>query len=941
MSADDPMQAAHTAAEGGDEAPAEDAPVYYLIDGSGYIFRAYHAIPDSFRRADGTLVNAVHGFAAMLMKLLGEVQASHMAVVFDAARANFRNDIYPDYKANRDEPPADLVPQFALIREATRAFDIAQVEVEGYEADDLIATYCRQARERGARVVVVSSDKDLMQLVGGGVSLFDPMKNRAIGPAEVEEKFGVAPDRVVDVQALAGDSIDNVPGVPGIGIKTAAQLITQFGDLDTLLDRAGEIPQPKRRQNLLDHADAARLSRRLVALAADAPVPLRLDEMAVKPIDVETLTGFLAAQGFRTITARAREQFGGTGAAAAAPPAPDSAEAAPVVADYALVQDEDALALWIAEATEAGLVAVDTETTSLDAVRAELVGVSLATRPGRACYIPLGHGAPGGGLALEAADERPRQIPKERALALLKTLLEDDSVLKVAQNLKYDAVVLARHGIELAPADDTMLMSYALDGGRHGHGMDELARRHLDHETIAYSAVCGSGRQQITFDQVPLDKARDYAAEDADITLRLHGLFRRRLVTERMSTVYETLDRPLPAIVAAMERLGILVDRTVLARLSGAFAERLSALEAEVHGLAGTTFNLGSPKQLGEVLFDRLGLPGGKKGKAGAYSTDVGVLEPLAAQGHDVVARLLDWRQLAKLKSTYTDALIGEINPETGRVHTSYGLAGTNTGRLSSNDPNLQNIPIRTEEGRKIREAFVAAPGWRLVSVDYSQIELRLVAHIAGIEALKQAFRDGVDIHAKTAAEVFGVPLAEMTGELRRQAKAINFGIIYGISAFGLANQLGIAQAEAGAFIRTYLDRFGELKAWMDATKRAGHEKGFVTTLWGRKIHLPTIADKNPARRGFAERQAINAPIQGTAADIMKRAMIRVARALAASDLQARMLLQVHDELLFEAPEVEVAATKALARREMEAAAPLDIPLVADAGDGPTWAAAH
>ncbi len=915
---------------------SDDAPVYYLIDGSGYIFRAYHAIPDSFRRADGTLVNAVHGFAAMLMKLLGEVQASHMAVIFDAARVNFRNEIYPDYKANRDDPPEDLVPQFALIREATRAFNLAQVEVEGYEADDLIATYCRLARATGARVVVVSSDKDLMQLVGDGVSLLDPMKNRSIGPAEVAEKFGVAPDRVVDVQALAGDSIDNVPGVPGIGIKTAAQLITQFGDLDTLLDRAGEIPQPKRRQNLMEHAEAARLSRRLVALADDAPVPLGLDALAVQPIDVDALTGFLATQGFRTITQRAREQFGGNAPAPAPAPA-----GAPVAADYELVQDEDRLDAWIADATAAGIVAVDTETTSLNAMTARLVGVSLAIAPSRACYIPLAHDPAGGGLALEAGDARPRQIPMDRALARLKTLLEDDSVLKVAQNLKYDWLVLVRHGIRIAPADDTMLMSYALDGGRHGHGMDELARRHLDHETIPYSSVCGSGRQQITFDQVPLDKARDYAAEDADVTLRLHGLFRRRLVADRMTEVYETLDRPLPAIVAAMEQTGVKVDRAVLARLSGEFAERLAALEATVHELAGTPFNLGSPKQLGEVLFDRLGLPGGKKGKAGAYSTDVSVLEPLAAQGHDVVARLLDWRQLAKLKSTYTDALIGEIHPETGRVHTSYGLAATNTGRLSSTDPNLQNIPIRTEEGRKIREAFVAEDGWRLVSVDYSQIELRLVAHIAGIEALKQAFRDGVDIHAKTAAEVFGVPLAEMTGELRRQAKAINFGIIYGISAFGLANQLGIAQGEAAAFIKTYLARFGELKAWMDATKKAGHEKGFVTTLWGRKVHLPSIADKNPARRGFAERQAINAPIQGTAADIMKRAMIQVARALPRSGLQARMLLQVHDELLFEAPAAEVEETKALVRREMERAAPLDIPLVADAGDGPTWAAAH
>ncbi len=922
------------------ETGASSRRTYYLVDGSGYIFRAYHAIPDSFRRPDGVLVNAVHGFSAMLMKLLADVEAHHLVVVFDAARENFRNEIYPDYKANRDEPPPDLVPQFALIRDATRAFNIAQVEMEGYEADDLIATYCRQAREEGAQVVVVSSDKDLMQLVGDGVTLLDPMKNRTIDVPEVVEKFGVPPGQVVDVQALAGDSIDNVPGVPGIGVKTAAQLINDYGDLETLLSRAEEIKQPKRRQSLIDFADQARISKRLVALDDRVDTPLSLAEMAVQPTDVETLAKFLSDQGFRSIVARVRAQFGGAEAEdAAAEPDP----AAPVETQYALIQDEADLLPWVEEALERGVLAVDTETTSLDASTAALVGISLATAPGRACYIPVGHvGQAGDGtLDLSEGDARPHQIPLDRAIALLKPVLEDPSVLKIGQNLKYDWQVLARHGVRVDPIDDTMLLSYVLDGGAHGHGMDELARLHLDHETIHYSDLCGTGKNQITFDRVPLDKARDYAAEDADITLRLHGMLKPRLVAEHMVTVYETIERPLAAIIGEMETTGIKVDRDALVRLSTEFTERLGDLESEIHKLAGHGFNVGSPKQLGTVLFDEMGIQGGKKGKAGAYSTDSAVLEPLAAQGHDIAARVLDWRQLSKLRGTYTDALVDQINPRTGRVHTSFSLAATNTGRLSSNDPNLQNIPIRTEEGRKIRYAFVAEPGNKLISIDYSQIELRLVAHIAGVEALKQAFREGLDIHAMTASQVFGIPMDDMTAETRRRAKAINFGIIYGISAFGLANQLGIPQGEAGSFINAYLEKFGELKAWMDATKRQGRERGFVTTLYGRKCHLPTIKDPNPARRGFAERQAINAPIQGTAADIIKRAMVRIPRTLTKAGLSARMLLQVHDELVFEAPAAEAEATAETVKRTMEAAAHLDVPLVADAGIADTWAEAH
>ncbi len=925
---------------------------YYLIDGSGYIFRAFHALPMMTRRSDGTPVNAVFGFTGMLIRLLAELKADHLVVVFDAARRNYRNDIYPDYKANRVETPPELVPQFPLIRAAVAAFNVPCVEQEGYEADDLIATYCRLARERGERAVIVSSDKDLMQLIGNGTTMLDPIKNKPIDTAEVIEKFGVPPSQVVDVQALAGDGVDNVPGVPGIGIKTAAQLICDYGDLETLLARAPEIKQPKRRQSLIAFADQARISRRLVLLDEHAPVPLGLDELAVQPPDKATVLAFLRQQEFRSIAARIEAQFAGVEAIpvqAAAPGAisPDAPGDAPpaVTVSYELVQTEAALAAWMARANETGLVAVDTETDSLDAVTCRLVGVSLSTAPGDGCYIPLGHvGANGAGtLVLDAEGGPPPQIPLDRAIGLLRPMLEDPAVLKVGHNLKFDHAVLARHGIRVAPFDDTMLISYVLDGGSHGHGMDELADTHLGHATIKFVEVCGKGRDQITFDRVPLDKALAYAAEDADVTLRLHRALKPRLLAERMVTVYETIERPLPQIVGDMELCGIKVDRAALERLSAEFAQGLERLEGEIHELAGRRFNVGSPKQLGEVLFDEMGLNGGKKsGKTGAWSTDSGVLETFAAQGHDIAQRVLDWRQLAKLKGTYTDALVQQINPATGRVHTSFSLAATNTGRLSSNDPNLQNIPIRTPEGRRIRQAFIAEPGYRLVSVDYSQIELRLVAEIAGIEALKRAFRDGIDIHAMTAAQVFGVPREQVTPELRRRAKTINFGIIYGISGFGLAAQLGIPQGEANAFIRTYLDRFPELRTWMDGIKAFCREHGYVVTRFGRKCHMPGIKESNPARRGFAERQAINAPIQGTAADIVKRAMVRIPRALERAGLhRSRMLLQVHDELVFEAPEAEAAATGALVKRVMEGAAYLGVPLVAEIGIGTNWDEAH
>lgn len=938
-------------------AAAPDRSGLYLVDGSGFIFRAFHALP-MMTRPDGTPVNAVLGFSNMLLKLLADVKAEAVAVVFDSARLNFRNEFYPDYKAHRPETPEELKPQFALIREATDAFCLPSLELDGYEADDLIATYARLAQEAGRPVTIVSSDKDLMQLVGPGVAMYDPMKNKHIGPDEVFEKFGVAPDKVVDVQALAGDSVDNVPGVPGIGVKTAAQLITEYGDLDTLLANAEKIKQPARRQKLIEFADQARVSRRLVQLEANAPQPKPLEELRVREPDHRRLIDFLKAQGFRSIVARVEMEMKRDGRIAdAGLPAPSTAAPGAVDADgvvapqptatvekrYELVQDLAALEVWVRRAQASGVIAVDTETNSLTPATATLVGVSLSTAPGLACYIPLAHGsaaAAAGQLDFDAPPP-PKQIPTADLMAALKGMLEDPAILKVGHNFKFDHQLFARNGVTVSPIDDSMLISYALDGGAHGHGMDELAELHLAYTPISFKEVCGTGKTQITFDQVPLDKALDYAAEDADITLRLWTLLKPRLVEARMVTVYETLDRPLVPIIADMERAGVRLDQDALKRLSQDLAVRLVEIEKDVHQLAGQSFNIGSPKQLGEILFDVMKLGAGKKGKTGAYSTDSSVLEELAEQGHSIAQRVLDWRQLAKLKSTYTDALQEKIEALTGRVHTAFALAATNTGRLSSTDPNLQNIPIRTEEGKKIRRTFIAAPGNRLISVDYSQIELRLVAEMANIQALKDAFRDGLDIHAATAAQVFGVPLDQMTPDIRRKAKAINFGIIYGISGFGLSRQLGITPGEANSFIKTYLERFHELKVWMEATKSFAREHGYVETLFGRRCYMPGIQDKNPARRAFAERQAINAPIQGTAADIMKRAMNRVPAALAAAGSHAQMLLQVHDELLFEVPEAEAEQAAALVRAVMEGAASFSVPLVAEAGIGSNWGEAH
>ncbi|MFZ5618785.1 MAG: DNA polymerase I [Pseudomonadota bacterium] len=919
----------------------------YLVDGSGYIFRAYHALPPLTRKSDGLPVGAVAGYSNMLYKLLADMtdehEPTHLAVIFDYSGKSFRNDLYPEYKAHRPPAPEDLVPQFPLVRDATRAFNVPSIELEGFEADDLIASYARAAEREGGECVIISSDKDLMQLVNDKITLFDTMKNKRIARDEVIEKFGVPPEKVIEVQALAGDSVDNVPGVPGIGIKTAAQLIEEFGDVETLLARASEIKQQKRRENLIEHAEAARLSKKLVTLKDDAPLPEPLDDLKIRPLDVNLLTPFLREMEFSTLLRRVDGDHGAASPATKAEPAASAQRpAVPTSAAYETVFDEDALKRWIASARERGLVAVDTETDSLDAMGATLVGVSLSVEAGRACYIPLGHGAKG--LAFDDA-ETSRQMPRETALKLLKPLLEDPSVLKVGQNLKYDMHIFARSGIEIAPFDDTMLISYALDCGVGGHGMDELAKRWLDHDTIKFSDVAGSGKNQKTFGEVAIGKATEYAAEDADVTLRLHAHLKPRLAAEGKATVYETLERPLVPVILAMEREGVKIDPAVLARLSADFAQRMAMHEAEAYELAGGAFNMGSPKQIADILFGRLGLPGGKKTGTGAWSTSADILEELAAAGHELPRAILNWRGLAKLKSTYTDLLPAAINKETGRVHTSYSLAATTTGRLASTEPNLQNIPIRTEDGRKIRTAFVPEKGNVLISADYSQIELRLLAHIADLASMKGAFASGVDIHAMTASEMFGVPVKGMDPMVRRRAKAINFGIIYGISAFGLANQLGIERGEAKAYIDSYFEKFPGIRKYMSDTIAGAKKSGFVETIFGRRTYVVGVNDKNPAMRGYAERQAINAPIQGAAADVIRRAMIRMPAALKKARLSARMLLQVHDELVFECPQDEASRTIEVARKVMEdaphPAVEISVPLVVDARAGKNWDEAH
>lgn len=933
----------------------------YLVDGSGFIFRAYYAMAygrggTPMTNPEGVPVGAVYIFVNMLLKLLNDYHAPYMAVIFDAARENFRNDIYPAYKANRDETPDDLIPQFPLIREATEAFNIPCMELEGYEADDLIAAYTRLAREAGKEVVIVSSDKDLMQLVGEGVRMLDPMKSQFIGEAEVLEKFGVAPNRVVDVQALAGDSTDNVPGVPGIGIKTAADLINEFGDLETLLERAGEIKQNARREKLINHAEDARISKQLVQLDAYAPVPVPLEDLHVHAGQNEKLINFVQRQNFKSILKRLTNGSSAAPVAASgdpvATPQNDNTWPSPEQNTYTLITDMGELQRWIDAAFETGVLVIDTETTGLTPSKADLVGISLTSKIGKAAYIPLGHvqGSGSGDLfaqdTADEAEERINQLPLKDVINALKPLLTDPSVMKVAHNMKYDWQMFAAHGVEMSPCDDTMLISYTLDGTAHSHSMDNLSKKYFDFEPIKFEEVAGKGKAQVTFDKVAISKALDYAAEDAEITLRLYKTLKPRLTAEKMVNVYENIDRPLIEVIARMEMAGIKVDPVILNNLSTEFGRKLVELEKEIYVLAGHEFNVASPKQIGEVLFEEMGLKGSKRTKTGDWSTSASVLEKLAAEGHEIVEKILEHRQLSKLKSTYTDALQEQINTRTGRVHTSFALAHTSTGRLASSDPNVQNIPIRTEEGRKIREAFIAENGHLLLSVDYSQIELRLAAEMAGIKALQDAFKNGMDIHKLTASQVFGIPFDEVTSEQRRSAKAVNFGIIYGISGWGLAKQLGCGADEANEFIRKYLARFPELQSYMDEQKTLAKENGFVKTAYGRKCYIDGAQDKNPARRNFAERQAINAPLQGTAADIMKIAMCAVPRALEQAGLDARMLLQVHDELVLEAKKIDAEKVRDVVIATMQSAyqtagVHISVPLNAEGGIGENWDQAH
>lgn len=989
----------------------------FLVDGSGFIFRAFHALPPLTRKTDGLPVGAVSGFCNMLWKLLTNardtsvgVTPTHFAVIFDYSSKTFRKELYAEYKANRSAPPEELVPQFGLIRQATRAFNLPCIETEGFEADDIIATYARAAEAIGADVTIISSDKDLMQLVTSTVHMYDSMKDKQIAIPDVIEKWGVGPDKMIDLQALVGDSVDNVPGIPGIGPKTAAQLLEEFGDLETLLARASEIKQVKRRESIIANAELARLSRQLVELRTDVPLDMPLDALVLEQQDGPKLVAFLKAMEFGTLTRRVADacdcdasviepcdiqvEWGALARgpdldpAAEAPQAPGSegtppsAGSAPMKpegegakaveiaaarheafstakidhASYVTIRDVETLKSWIAAARETGLVAFDTETTSLDPMQAELVGVSLAIQDNlktpastaiRAAYLPLAHKSGADDLFGDGIKLVDGQVPMEEALALLKDLLEDTSVLKVAQNLKYDYLVMKRHGIVMAGFDDTMLISYVLEAGQGTHGMDSLSERWLGHTPIAYKDVAGSGKSAVTFDRVDIDKATTYAAEDADVTLRLWLVLKPRLAAEGLTRVYERLERPLVPVLAHMEERGITIDRQILSRLSGELAQKAASFEDEIYELAGERFNVGSPKQLGDILFGKMSLPGGSKTKTGQWSTSAQVLEDLAAQGLELPRKIVDWRQLTKLKSTYTDALPSYVHPQTRRIHTGYSMAATSTGRLSSSEPNLQNIPVRNAEGRKIRTAFISTPGHKLLSADYSQIELRVLAHVADISQLRQAFADGVDIHAMTASEMFGVPVDGMPADVRRRAKAINFGIIYGISAFGLANQLSIERSEAGEYIKKYFERFPGIKDYMEATKIFVREHGYVETIFGRRAHYPEIKSSNPSVRAFNERAAINAPIQGSAADVIRRAMIQIEPALGQAGLgeKVRMLLQVHDELIFEVEDEAIDAALPVIVHTMEQAAlpalSMRVPLKVDARAALNWDEAH
>ena len=912
-----------------------------LVDGSGYIFRAFYALPP-MSREDGTPVNAVFGFTSMLLKLSEDMEGENILVVFDAARTTFRNAIYKEYKANRSEPPEELVPQFDLIKKATTAIGLKSLEVENYEADDIIATYVKIAKKENIETLVISSDKDLMQLIQDGVSLYDPMKNIKIGPEAVLEKFGVSPDKVIDVQALAGDSSDNVPGVPGIGVKTASQLINEYGSLEKLLDNASSIKQEKRRESLLNNAELAIVSKKLVSLFSDVPIPYKISDLKWTPRNDDNLLAFLKENNFKRLENRYFD-----------PEQADNSqpEIKNIEQNYNLITKLSDLQNLIDECIKCGVIAVDTETDSINAVQANLVGVSISTKPGTAYYIPLRHIENSVPLLIdEKLDQKDKieQINFDSAINLLKKILEDPSIIKVGHNIKYDMLVFfqKRNGsINLYPVHDTMCMSYVNDANRYSHKLDSLAKDFFDHETIKYDDVCGRGAKQVTFDKIHPNDVLNYAAEDADFCLRIFLTLKEELFISKLNSVYERIERPLINVIANMEKEGILIDKSTLNALSIEFQDKLTLLQKKIYELCGEEFNIASPKQLGEILFEKLNLPQDKKSKTGNYSTSISVLEELSTKGFEIADLIIEWRTLSKLKSTYTDALQESINKQTKRVHTSYSMASASTGRLASTNPNLQNIPIRTSDGRRIREAFIARDGYKLISADYSQIELRLMAHAANETEMIKAFNENVDIHSQTASKVFGIPIEDLDSEIRRSAKAINFGIIYGISAFGLSKQLSCSQSEAKNFIESYFDQFPKIKSYMDAMIENAKMKGYVETFFGRRIPIKGINSKNFQERSFAERQSINAPIQGSAADIIKRAMIKIHNVFQEKNIESKMLLQVHDELVFECPKDEINTVSNLIKKEMEQANlplfPLNIPIVVDFGEADNWSEAH
>ena len=912
-----------------------------LVDGSGYIFRAFYALPP-MSREDGTPVNAVFGFTSMLLKLSDDMEGDNILVVFDAARTTFRNAIYKEYKANRSEPPEELVPQFDLIKKATTAIGLKSLEVENYEADDIIATYVKIAKKENIETLVISSDKDLMQLIQDGVSLYDPMKNTKIGPEAVLEKFGVSPDKVIDVQALAGDSSDNVPGVPGIGVKTASQLINEYGSLEKLLDNVSSIKQEKRRESLLNNAELAIVSKKLVSLFSDVPIPYKISDLKWTPRNDDNLLAFLKENNFKRLENRYfdLEQAGNS-----------QPESKNIEQNYNLITKLSDLQNLIDECIKCGVIAVDTETDSINAVQANLVGVSISTKPGTAYYIPLRHIENSLPLLIdEKLDQKDKieQINFDSAINLLKKILEDPSIIKVGHNIKFDMLVFSqkRNGsINLYPVHDTMCMSYVNDANRYSHKLDSLAKDFFDHETIKYDDVCGRGAKQVTFDKIHPNDVLNYAAEDADFCLRIFLALKEELFISKLNSVYERIERPLINVIANMEKEGILIDKSTLNALSIEFQDKLTLLQKKIYETCGEEFNIASPKQLGEILFEKLNLPQDKKSKTGNYSTSISVLEGLSTKGFEIADLIIEWRTLSKLKSTYTDALQESINKQTKRVHTSYSMASASTGRLASTNPNLQNIPIRTSDGRRIREAFIAKDGYKLISADYSQIELRLMAHAANETEMIKAFNDNVDIHSQTASKVFGIPIEDLDSETRRSAKAINFGIIYGISSFGLSKQLSCSQSEAKNFIESYFDQFPKIKIYMDAMIENAKIKGYVETFFGRRIPIKGINSKNFQERSFAERQSINAPIQGSAADIIKRAMIKIHNVFQEKNIVAKMLLQVHDELVFECPKDEINTVSNLIKKEMEQANlplfPLNIPIVVDFGEADNWSEAH